>query len=87
MVILEYNDQRPYFLPYQNLTIAEEQPVGSFVIALLARDEDDPIDEYNLIDNPFNFFAIGYKTGKWIIFMPIIWNDCTYVLFSLATAL
>ncbi|XP_062622203.1 cadherin-87A-like [Saccostrea cucullata] len=61
--ILEYNDQRPEFLPYRNVTIDEEQPIGTFVMALLATDQDDPIAEYQIIDNPNGFFAIGYQTG------------------------
>nr|XP_034314660.1 cadherin-87A isoform X2 [Crassostrea gigas] len=61
--ILEYNDQHPQFLPYNNVTIDEEQPIGTFVMALLATDQDDPIAEYQIIQNPDNFFAIGYQTG------------------------
>ncbi|XP_056018521.1 cadherin-87A-like [Ostrea edulis] len=61
--ILEYNDQRPEFLPYTNVTIDEEQPIGTFVMALLATDQDDPISEYQITQNPHGFFAIGYQTG------------------------
>ena len=62
--ILEYNDQHPVFLPFSNVTIDEEQPIGTFVMALLATDQDDPIAEYQIIQNPNGFFAIGYQTGK-----------------------
>lgn len=62
--ILEYNDQHPVFLPYSNVTIDEEQPIGTFVMALLATDQDDPIAEYQIIQNPNGFFAIGYQTGQ-----------------------
>lgn len=65
--ILEYNDQHPQFLPYNNVTIDEEQPIGTFVMALLATDQDDPIAEYQIIQNPNDFFAIGYQTGNNII--------------------
>nr|XP_022319460.1 cadherin-23-like isoform X1 [Crassostrea virginica] len=61
--ILEYNDQHPVFLPFSNVTIDEEQPIGTFVMALLATDQDDPIAEYQIIQNPNGFFAIGYQTG------------------------
>lgn len=64
--ILEYNDQRPEFLPYTNVTIDEEQPIGTFVMALLATDQDDPISEYQITQNPHGFFAIGYQTGNTI---------------------
>lgn len=67
--ILEYNDQHPQFLPYNNVTIDEEQPIGTFVMALLATDQDDPIAEYQIIQNPDNFFAIGYQTGNNIIYL------------------
>ncbi|XP_052071538.1 protocadherin Fat 4-like isoform X2 [Mytilus californianus] len=61
--ILEYNDQAPEFLPHGNITIDEERPIGTFVMALLARDQDDAIAEYSLPYNPSNFFAIGFQTG------------------------
>lgn len=61
--ILEYNDQSPYFLPYNNITIDEEQPLGSFITAMQARDEDDAIAGYEMLVNPHNFFGIAYITG------------------------
>ncbi|KAL5017401.1 hypothetical protein ScPMuIL_006990 [Solemya velum] len=61
--ILEYNDQSPYFLPYNNITIDEEQPLGSYIMAMQARDEDDAIEGYEMVSNPQNFFGIAYKTG------------------------
>lgn len=61
--ILEYNDQPPEFLPHGNITIDEERPIGTFVMALLARDKNDAIAEYSLPYNPQNYFAIGFQTG------------------------
>ncbi|XP_071128543.1 cadherin-87A-like isoform X4 [Mytilus edulis] len=61
--ILEYNDQAPEFLPHTNITIDEERPIGTFVMALLAKDQDDAIAEYSLPYNPNNYFAIGFQTG------------------------
>ncbi|XP_060081087.1 cadherin-87A-like [Ylistrum balloti] len=63
ITVLEYNDQPPYFLPFTNQTIDEEQPFGTFVMVLQARDQDDAIAEYQIIDNPNQFFAINFETG------------------------
>ncbi|KAJ8318933.1 hypothetical protein KUTeg_004024 [Tegillarca granosa] len=63
ITILEYNDQPPRFLPYKNVTISEDQPAGTFVMALKATDEDDAISEYRMIESPRNFFTIGLYTG------------------------
>lgn len=61
--ILEYNDQSPEFLPHGNITIDEERPIGTFVMALLAKDQDDAIAEYSLPYNPNKYFSIGFQTG------------------------
>ncbi|XP_033755014.1 LOW QUALITY PROTEIN: cadherin-23-like [Pecten maximus] len=63
ITVLEYNDQAPYFLPFTNQTIDEEQPFGTFVMVLQARDQDDAIAEYQIIDNPNQFFDINFQTG------------------------
>lgn len=63
ITVLEYNDQPPYFLPFTNQTIDEEQPFGTFVMVLQARDQDDAIAEYQIIDNPNQFFSINFETG------------------------
>ncbi|XP_021356989.1 cadherin-23-like isoform X1 [Mizuhopecten yessoensis] len=63
ITILEYNDQPPYFLPFINQSIAEEQPFGTFVMVLQARDQDDAIAEYQIIEDPNQFFAINFETG------------------------
>jgi hypothetical protein len=70
--ILEYNDQAPEFLPHTNITIDEERPIGTFVMALLAKDQDDAIAEYSLPYNPQNLFAIGFQTGKSLFIMICI---------------
>lgn len=63
---MEYNDQAPEFLPHTNITIDEERPIGTFVMALLAKDQDDAIAEYSLPYNPNNYFAIGFQTGNYL---------------------
>lgn len=63
--ILEYNDEPPYFeFPSYNLTMFEEQPIGSFVISLLALDANNAIASYQLLSNPGNLFAISAVSGK-----------------------
>ncbi|XP_071106393.1 cadherin-87A-like [Haliotis cracherodii] len=62
--ILEYNDQSPYFqLPFYNITIDEEQPIGAFIMTLIARDDDDEIDQYEIFDDRGNYFSIAASTG------------------------
>ncbi|XP_025090736.1 cadherin-87A-like isoform X2 [Pomacea canaliculata] len=62
--ILEYNDEPPYFeFPSYNLTMFEEQPIGSFVISLLALDANNAIASYQLLSNPGNLFAISAVSG------------------------
>ncbi|XP_076454192.1 cadherin-87A-like isoform X2 [Babylonia areolata] len=62
--ILEYNDQAPYFeLPLYQLSVREEIATGTFVTSLLALDEDDQIETYQLTQNPDNLFSIDAQTG------------------------
>lgn len=42
----------------------EEQPIGSFVISLLALDANNAIASYQLLSNPGNLFAISAVSGK-----------------------
>ncbi|XP_067673629.1 cadherin-87A-like [Haliotis asinina] len=62
--ILEYNDQSPYFqLPFYNITIDEEQPIGAFIMTLIAQDDDDEIEQYEIFDDRGNYFSIAPTTG------------------------
>ena len=65
ITVLEVNDQSPEWpdAPYR-IEINEEQAIGTFIMTLIARDADDSIASYRLVDNRHNFFAISPSTGK-----------------------
>ncbi|XP_050390915.1 cadherin-87A [Patella vulgata] len=64
ITVLEYNVNPPYFeQAVYFLTIDEERPIGTFVTTLVAMDDDNTIDRYEMISNPNNYFTISPSTG------------------------
>lgn len=66
--ILEYNDQAPVFdLPFYNLSVLEERPLSTVIGSVLARDEDDQIQAYQLQSNPGELFTISGSSGRSLV--------------------
>ncbi|KAL3876984.1 hypothetical protein ACJMK2_034754 [Sinanodonta woodiana] len=73
--ILEFNSIAPVFDAYPlTLTIREEQPVGTFIIALIARDLNG-IAGYEMIDQPGGFFTLNYESGVVSVNKRIDYDD------------
>ena len=71
VTILDLNDNPPIYAapwtkatPWYNITIREEQPLGSFVMSIVASDPDGNIAEYVMTDNPDGLFGLNTLTGK-----------------------
>ncbi|XP_071106139.1 cadherin-87A-like [Haliotis cracherodii] len=66
--IKEYNDQSPAFQRSRyDLSVEEEQPIGTFVVALVAQDADDAIKQYDIVERDQNLFSIISETGVLIV--------------------
>ena len=76
IAIKAYNILPPVFDPYNDTTIPEEQGEGSFVMSLVARDDDGVIRGYEIIEQPHDFFEISYESGMYR-FNP---NKCLFAL-------
>ena len=62
--ILEVNDQDPRFeRSVYNLDVREELSVGSYVATVAARDADDKIQGYQIVEQSQRLFRINAKTG------------------------
>ncbi|PAA91127.1 hypothetical protein BOX15_Mlig010092g4 [Macrostomum lignano] len=66
IAILDVNDRAPEFVrpwtlsnPYYNMSIDEEQPIGSFVVVLTATDPDGPLSGYYIVNDPLSAFSIS----------------------------
>ena len=68
--VLQRNDGPPEFdspwtpdEPYIDLTVREEQPVGTHVTILVASGPTDAVSNYRLISNPGGYFSLDQATG------------------------
>ncbi|KAK3593636.1 hypothetical protein CHS0354_025527 [Potamilus streckersoni] len=73
--ILEFNSIPPVFDNYPpTITIREEQPVGTFIIALIARDLNG-IAGYEMVDQPDGYFTLNYESGVVSVNKRIDYDD------------
>ncbi|XP_041362430.1 cadherin-87A-like [Gigantopelta aegis] len=88
ITVLEVNDQSPQWpdAPY-SITINEEQAIGTFIMTLIARDSDDSIASYQLVNNRYNFFAISPSTGVLTIKNRIDYDIPPYISSTTFTVL
>lgn len=65
--IKPFNTQPPVFEDFISpIIIDEEQPIGSVIISLIARDNNG-IAEFKIIQQPDEFFTINGNTGKLVV--------------------
>ncbi|XP_052263419.1 protocadherin Fat 4-like isoform X2 [Dreissena polymorpha] len=73
--IKPFNTQPPVFEQFQSpIYIDEEQPIGSVIISLIARDNNG-IEQYQIIQQPDDFFAANPNTGAVSVVSRVDFDD------------
>ncbi|XP_052765608.1 cadherin-87A-like isoform X2 [Mya arenaria] len=73
--IKPFNTQPPEFENFTSpIYIDEEQPIGSVIVSLIARDNNG-IEEFKIIEQPDDFFTVNPNTGAVSVISRVDYDD------------